>query len=526
MASQPNFLLFITDQLRADHLGGYGNRMVRTPHLDRLAANSWLAERCYVASPVCMPNRATLMTGRWPSAHGVRHNGIPLSLRARTFVDQLREANYRTALVGKGHLQNMTGKAAVWPPQGQARVPEAWSDEAGRYDQEWGPAWRASPEHDMALPYYGFDDVVLAIDHGDAVGGHYQRWLEREHPDVAAMAGQAHAIPTPNYELAAAGQAWRTRVPEACHPTAYVADQTMRLLDTYAQADQPFFLQCSFPDPHHPFTPPGHYWDMYSPDDVALPASFDITGCELPPHLAWAHRMRDDGKAVKHTPALFACSEREAREAIALNYGAITFIDDMIGKVLAHLAERGLADNTVVIFTSDHGDYMGDHQLLWKGPMHYQSIIQVPFLWYDPQGASHGSRNRALCSTADIAPTVLARAGVPLFNGIQGESILPLIAGDNASWRDALLIEEEAQRLLFGFSSRPKVRTIQTDRFRLSLYDGQSWGELYDLAEDPHETRNVWSDPGYVRQKAEVMEQLARTTLTLSETSPYPAALA
>lgn len=524
MASKPNFLLFITDQQRADHIGAYGNRVVRTPHIDALAARSWLAERCYVASPVCMPNRATLLTGRWPSGHGVRHNGIPLSLRARTFLDQSRDAGYRTGLVGKGHLQNMTGKAAVWPPQ-QRLSAEAWCDEPGRYDQEWGPAWRGSKEHDVTHPYYGFDDVVLAIDHGDTVGGHYQRWLEREHPDVAAVAGRAHAIPTPDYALAAAGQAWRTRVPEACHPTAYIADQAMHQLDTYAEGGQPFFLQCSFPDPHHPFTPPGRYWDMYAPDEVVLPATFDVAGRELPPHLAWIHRMRDAGRAVKHTPALFACTEREAREAIALNYGSISFIDDMIGRVLAHLAERGLADNTVVIFTSDHGDYMGDHQLLWKGPIHYQSLIRVPFIWSDPQAHAIAHRHNALCSTADIAPTVLAHAGVPMFNGIQGASMLPLINGQSA-WRDGLLIEEEAQRLLFDFPSRPRVRTLQTNRFRMSVYDGVAWGELYDLFEDPYETRNLWLDSAYTRHKSDAMEQLMRTMLASSETSPYPSALA
>ncbi|SAL72665.1 sulfatase [Caballeronia udeis] len=525
MTFQPNFLLFITDQQRADHLGAYGNRTVRTPQLDALAARGWLAERCYVASPVCMPNRASLLTGRWPSVHGVRHNGIPLSLRTRTFLDSLRGAGYRTALVGKGHLQNMTGKAALFPEPGKVRLPEALCAPTGRYDQEWGPAWSASEQHDVTRPYYGFDDVVLAIDHGDTAGGHYRRWLESEHPQVAAVAGQRFAIPAPGYALAEAGQAWRTRVPENCHPTAYIADQTMRMLDTHAGGKQPFFLQCSFPDPHHPFTPPGRYWDKYAPEDMTLPESFNVAGRELPPHLAWLHRMRDEGKAVKHTPALFACTEREAREAIALNYGSISFIDDMIGRVLAHLQARGLADSTIVIFTSDHGDFMGEHQLLWKGPLHYQSLTRVPFMWSDPQAPAMAGRHSKLCSTADIAPTILTRAGVPLFNGIQGTSMLPLMEGETA-WRDAVVIEEEAQRLLFGFASRPRVRTLQTERFRMSLYDGQPWGELYDLAEDPHETRNVWFDAAYARQRSDGMEQLTRAMLALSETSPYPSAIA
>jgi len=177
---QPNFLLFITDQQRADHLGSYGNPIVHTPELDALARRGWSADRFYVASPICMPNRATLMTGRMPSVHGVRHNGIPLSQRATTFVDRLRLAGYATALIGKGHLQNMTGKGPVWPPAGSdPSQGEAWTAEPGNYDQEWGPLWRNDPTHDLQTPFYGFQRVDLAVDHGDQVWGHYERWLAR-----------------------------------------------------------------------------------------------------------------------------------------------------------------------------------------------------------------------------------------------------------------------------------------------------------------------------------------------------------
>jgi arylsulfatase A-like enzyme len=133
---QPNFLLFITDQQRADHVCSYGNAMLRTPALDALAAQGWSADRFYVGSPICMPNRATMMTGRMPSVHGVRHNGIPLSQRATTFVERLRGAGYATALIGKSHLQNMTGKGPLWPPPpSSGSIPshgEAWAAEPGR----------------------------------------------------------------------------------------------------------------------------------------------------------------------------------------------------------------------------------------------------------------------------------------------------------------------------------------------------------------------------------------------------------
>src|SRR5882672_9677099 len=167
MTDRPNVLFFITDQLRADHLGCYGNRTIRTPAIDQLAARGVAFDRFYVASPVCQPNRATLMTGRMPSLHGVRHNGISLSLNATTFVDLLRASGWKTALIGKSHLQNMTGTPTVVPATaplpGYGAPPcgldEAQKDEhdADAYEQENGIAWDRNPERKFRLPYYGFD---------------------------------------------------------------------------------------------------------------------------------------------------------------------------------------------------------------------------------------------------------------------------------------------------------------------------------------------------------------------------------
>src|SRR5579871_990248 len=188
--ARPNFLLFIADQLRADHLGCYGNRMVKTPHIDEIAASGWVSDAFHVASPICMPNRATLMTGRMPSVHGVRHNGIPLALDATTFVELLRRAGYRTGLIGKSHLQNMTGNAPAWPPNPADRLAlEARMPDGRRYDQEWGPSWAADPTYDLALPFYGFAAVDLTINHGDDLQGHYRRWLRANHPDAEKLLG-------------------------------------------------------------------------------------------------------------------------------------------------------------------------------------------------------------------------------------------------------------------------------------------------------------------------------------------------
>lgn len=522
-----NFLLFITDQHRADHLGAYGNPVVATPQLDRLAAQGWRAENMHVATPICMPNRASLMTGRYPSTHGARHNGIALSLRSRTFVDRLRQEGWRTGVVGKLHLQNMTDIAPSWPVRAEDRLPleAVETDASGRYDQEKRRLWLERDDYDLSYPYYGFEQADVVDDHSDQPHGHYRYWLRRHHPEVEALIGPAAAIPAPDYVLAQIGQAWRTRVPEALYPSAYIADRSIEKLREYAQGDAPFFLQCSFPDPHHPFTPPGRYWDMYRPQDMALPASFDNPH-PAPPHVAWLRAQRDGGRAVKHTPAIFACDARETREALALNYGSISNIDHQIGRVLAELQASGLADNTVVIFTSDHGDYLGDHQLMLKGPIHYRGLTRVPFIWRDPAGRRGGQASDALLSTIDIAPTILARAGVQPYNGIQGQDMGRLMAGDDSGRREALLIEEEGQRVILGFDRRIRCRTLLSEGCRLTLYDGAAWGELYDLRQDPHELRNLWDDPGSVALRARLTQALAYAMLHHVDTSPYPTALA
>lgn len=519
---RPNFIFIITDQQRADHLGCYGNRTVRTPHIDALAARGVRAEQCYVATPICMPNRAAFMTGRMPSVNGVRHNGIELSLDETTVVDGLREAGWRTALVGKSHLQCINDRPAQVPPDREDRLArEARRRPAGAWNQELETRWETDPNHELCLPYYGFERVYLSIMHGDGQTGHWRRWLRQQTEDADKLIGPENATPTPKIELFRCRQAWRTRVPEELYPNTWITDRTIDLIRDYARSSAPFFIQCSFPDPHHPFTPPGKYWSMYSPDDVDLPVSYHTKHLNVPPHLAWCWEMRDTGKAVKHTQALFACSEREAREAIALNYGTITQIDDGVGRIVAEVEKLGLAQNTVIVFTADHGDFMGDHQLLLKGPLHYRGLIRVPMIWACPAGRKGGTTD-ALMSTIDLAPTILERAGVPPWNGIQGQSLLPLFFGEKKAPRDSLLIEEEGQRCYLGFSHRAKARTLLTHAHRLSIYAGAGWGELYDLANDPHECINLWADPAAQKLKGELLGQLAHRMLDYAETSPYP----
>jgi arylsulfatase A-like enzyme len=527
MADRPNVLFFITDQLRADHLGCYGNRIIRTPTIDSLAARGAVFDRFYVASPVCQPNRATLMTGRMPSLHGVRYNGISLSLAANTFVDLFRAAGWRTALIGKSHLQNMTGMPTVVEkpklPDGY-QPPPAGFDEAEKddfageaYEQENGRAWDKNPMRSFRLPYYGFDHVELCSGHAVEVHGTYTRWLRERRPDADALRGPDKALPS-SYVLP---QAWRTSLPEELYPTSYVIDRTIAYLDQQATRGEPFFLQCSFPDPHHPFTPPGRYWDLYKPQDMELPPSFRIGNRKLPPHAAALHTARDDGTRNGNSPAAFAVNEQETREAIALTFGMIAMIDDGMAQILKRLDELGLADNTVIVFTSDHGDLMGDHQLMLKGAYAYQGLIRVPFIWVEP-GGQPPRRTGALYSTLDLAATFLDRARLAPYNGIQGKSLLPTLNGDDSAGHDGVLIEYGSQRPVPALPPEFTMRTLVDDRWRISVYRNVPWGELYDLAADPHELHNLWDEPASTGIRRELTERLVQKMMEMAERSPRP----
>jgi arylsulfatase A-like enzyme len=533
MNKRPNFIVFVTDQQPAGLLGCEGHRLARTPALDALAAQGCLFDAFHVATPLCQPNRASLMTSRLPSLHGVQMNGRELSHGERTFVELLRAAGWRTALVGKAHLQNITTTPPAWPaPDEPRRALAARRQAPGVHGQELWQRWEDDPGHELERPYYGFDEVALTIGHADEQHGHWRRWLRAQAPDAERLIGPAAALPAPGFELTAHRQAWRTALPEELHPTRWVAERCCDLLERWAgeraragsDAAQapPFFLQCSFPDPHHPYTPPGRWWDLVSPDDVPLPASFHAPLHDPPAAVRALREAAAQGAARKSGHGVFACTEREAREAIALNLGSLGFIDDAVARVHATLRRLGLDDDTVIAFTSDHGDMLGDRGLMLKGGLHYRALTRVPFFWRDTKDRRRPGRSAALAQTLDIGATVLERAGVEPAHGMQGVSLLGLTEGRAPAVRQHLLIEEEGQRRDFGWNQRVRMRTLLTPRHRLTLWAGQDAGELVDLLDDPLELRNLWADPACQGVRAQLTEALARAMIEAAETSPYP----
>lgn len=532
-ARRPNFLLIMTDQQRWDHVGYQGHPLLRTPNIDRLAAQgSWLTN-FFVASPTCMSNRASLMTGRMPALNGVRYNGVPLDYDFVTFVDLLAAAGYRSALIGKSHLQGMQATPSMVPRRaaepGQVAPPEALS-EARRshprmadYTVEVREKWLAEPGRAACVPpsYYGFQTVELCAGHGDDVTGHYEQWLRERDPSLAALRGAQHAV-----ERGVSGhpQVYKPALPEELYPTRFVAERTVGWLERHAReaGRAPFFMQCSFPDPHHPFTPPGRYWNMYSSDEVELPRSFgDPARSAVPPmRLLWEEF--EGGRSSKRWTFPFVADESQAREMIAKTFGQIAMIDDAIGEVVGALERLGLREDTVICFMSDHGDYLGDHGLMLKGPMHYQSLIKIPCVWSDPDPAYRRGGVDALASTLDLPRTILSRAGLAPFNGMQGHSLLPLLSGERRSVRSSVLVEQTTQYAYLGFDDVVLVHSLFDGRWRLSAWQGCPWGELYDLQDDPEERHNLWDAPAAAGQKSRLLLELIHALQSHADVSPYP----
>lgn len=520
MTERPNFLLFVTDQHRADYLGCYGHPILRTPNIDGIAARGVAFDRFYVASPVCMPNRASLMTCRMPSSHGVTMNGVPLSHQNVTFVELLKAAGYRTGLIGKSHLQTFTGAPpSMTVPSAREGYFRADGDlaEAVRHDlnaptyKYEEPDFWSGPQPRVPTPFYGFDHVELVTGHGDHVGGDYAAWLLERRPDAGHLLGAANQLPH-DYSCP---QAVRTALPPELYSTTYIAERAAAFIEAQKDEDQPFFLMVSWPDPHHPFNPPGKYWGMYDPDDFPVPEAFTRNDWTPPPHVAGVLNMRDEGKANLRGMNAVGCSPREAQEAQALTCGMISMIDDAVGTVQDALQASGRAGETVEIFTTDHGDHLGDHRLLFKGAEQYEQITRVPFLWADPEGDG-AARSDRIGQTHDIGTTILERARIEPACGMQGRNLFA------QAGRPAAFIQYAHQKEMDQLGVPPNIHSIRDRRFRLSVLQDMEWGELYDLSADPGELRNLWDDPAHAPDKVRLLEMLVRAELAHVDRSPMP----
>ncbi|WP_293445341.1 sulfatase-like hydrolase/transferase [Planktotalea sp.] len=527
MTERPSYILFITDQQRYDHLGCNGHPVLRTPNIDAMAAEGVSHDRFYVASPVCMPNRASLMTCRMPSSHGTRSLGIPLSHDNVTFVELLSAAGYDTCLIGKSHLQNVSDwDIQIEPPEHREDFAAPPDDLAiavrcdldnETYQYERQEFWD-KPDPKVPLPFYGFNEYTSVMRHGFNTGGDHLEWVKKNAPDALAKRGRniqlAHDYTVP--------QAIRTKVPEEHYSTSFIADRAAEWLEARKDNPKPFLLVVSFPDPHHPFTPPGKYWDMYKPEDMVVPAAYVGDDWDPPEYVKIAERDRANDPSLGQMAGYsLAVSKQEAQEARALTCGMITMIDDAVGRVRNAAFESGVADNTVQIYTSDHGDHLGEHRLLFKGAEQYDSLTHVPFIWADPK-ADSGTRTDDLAQTHDIGTTILEHAKVERSLGMQGV-VLPVVGG---AGRNAAHIQYETQRTQEAFGPRPRVHSIVQGNWRLSIYLGKCQNELFDLANDPGEMVNLWDNAENQDVKARLLEGLAELEIAAADRVPLPTAQA
>jgi arylsulfatase A-like enzyme len=495
---RPNFLVVMTDQMRADHLSCAGNPVIQTPNLDRLASEGVHATRAYVNCPLCMPGRASLFTGLTPRGHRVRTNGIPLDPSIPTMPGALAEAGYRTASIGKVHL-SCYGLHPNQPEQEctAALFPEAY------------PHWVDGRIKGMPVPYFGLDHVEITINHGSHVHGDYAVWLQRKHPDQWKRLQEEEVEPSP----LGAETCGTFVLDQRFHHTAYVADRTIEYLRN-RDRESPFFLISSFPDPHHPYHAPEPWDRMYTPEDVVPPVGSEKDLDRLAPFYRETYDKDIQLSGRNHSTKM---PEDQRREILAYTYGMVSQVDHHVGRVMAALEEAGCAEDTVVVFCSDHGDLMGDHGLVNKGPFHFEGLLRIPMIWRCPN--RFPSRQTAsLTSLLDVPATILDLAGVPIPTGPDsdeapmqppawpGRSLVPLLAGETDSVQDSVVVENDEDYL--GL----RLRTLVTSTHKITTYTGhrgpEAFGELYDLTADSNEERNLWDEPGQRPLRSELVERL------------------
>ncbi|PVH27588.1 sulfatase [Pararhodobacter oceanensis] len=479
--TRPNFLIISADQHRGDCLGVEG-RKVRTPNLDRLARDGTRFTAAICPSPVCQPARASILTGQLCRTHGVHDNGIDLDADTGDmgFAGTLARAGYDTGFFGKAHFSSYDARDPTGRP------------ESVLSSVDFGPEWTG--------PYMGFGHVELMLsgptNHPPLAppqGLHYEHFFYAD----GHGAEKTRLYHEGRGDTKNAAQTWHSQLPTNWHYTPWTADRAMDWLRQARDTDRPFCAWVSFVDPHHPFDCPEPWSRLHDPAEVDLPAHRTRDLDKRP----WWHRA-----AIENSPKGDAAevavrsnysriepqTDDQLREIIANTYGQIAFIDEQVGRILTLLDEAGLAENTIVIYTSDHGDWLGDHGHILKGPMPYEGLLRVPFLAKGP-GVRAGAVVGEPVSTLDIAATLYDYAGVTPGLPQHGQSLRPQFESDAA--RDFAMMEWELLPNRVGVAL--SLRTVRTKDAKLTVELRSGAGEMYDLAADPHEMTNLFDHPDH-----------------------------
>lgn len=484
MDTQPNILLITSDQHRGDAFGFEG-AAVHTPHLDLLASQGTRFAACITPNVVCQPARASILTGLLPLTHGVHDNGIELdeAVASAGFAGSLARAGYSTHFIGKAHFSTYHTHEPTSRPenvQGSAR---------------YGDDWRG--------PYMGFDDVqLMLIGHNYWLpqrrphGMHYERWYHRDGlGDFKDAMYRAGARP-----VSAAAQTHASRLPVAWHNSTWVGDRAIEMLREHSRQraggqGKPFCAWVSFPDPHHPFDAPLPWSLLHEPAAVQLPMHRQRDFERRP----WWHRAAMEslpgspgemGRVRREYSRMEQPSDSQLREIIANYYGMISLLDHNVGRIITVLDELDLSRDTVVVFTSDHGEWLGDHGLMLKGPMFYEGLLRVGLLVRGP-GAMPGKVVRDPVSTVDLAATFADFAGVSNPSALHSQSLRPLLDGN--AGREFARSEWKLGPARCGVSL--DLRLVRTKDAKLTLELSSGAGEMYLLDGDPHEMNNRFDDP-------------------------------
>ncbi len=482
MSEEKRNILFITTDQQHWSAMGYLNPEVKTPNLDRLVKRGTTFHRAYTVNPTCTPTRASWITGLYPSQHGAYSLGTKLPETVPTVGDALHEHGYQTALVGKAHFQ---------PLKGTAEYPSLESYPI-LHDLDY---WRR-----FHGPFYGFHHVELARNHTDEahVGQHYALWMEEKgHKDW-----RRHF--QPDHDRLKPGEAWD--IPEEIHYNTWIAERTNALMEQYRKDNHPFFLWASFFDPHPQYMVPEPYAGMYDPANVTVPSHREGEFDDKPPYFKLAQEkqpdfapfLEEDGSWIHGGHSHLRSREAKAKN-IATMYGMMTMLDRYVGKILDQLDALGLTESTLVCFTSDHGDFLGQHGLVAKAIHHYEDLLRVPLVVSMPGTIPRDRASDSLQSTLDLPQTFLSMAGLPVPRNMAGVDEKAVWTGREESIRDHVMVENQHQPTTMN------MRTFINHRYKMTVHYNHDYGELYDLEDDPGEYENLWGREAHQALKRDLL---------------------
>ena len=480
-------ILFITSDQQHYLAMGYRNPEVRTPNLDRLVEQGTTFHRAYTVNPTCTPTRASWLTGTYPSQHGAYSLGTRLMEDRRTVGEHFQAGGFRTALVGKAHFQPLLETDEFPSLESYPRL----------HDLDF---WR-----EFTGPFYGFERAELARNHTDEshVGQHYAIWMEEKgltdwrdyfRPNAISQTVAGDPLTESPHTSPAPGEPWE--LPVEYHYNKWITERTNALMEEYARAAQPFFLWASFFDPHPAYMVPEPYASMYDPNTVTVPEHREGEFDDKPPyfrkaleeHPDFSDYLEEGGNAIHGAGSHRRSRERKAKN-IATMYGMMTMLDDAIGRILDKVDELGIAGETLVCFTTDHGDFLGQHGLTAKAIHHYEDLIRVPLVVRQPGVVPRGVVSDSLQSTVDLPQTFLAMAGLPVPREMTGVDESPVWRGEVETLRRHVVVENQHQPTTMN------MRSLVTPQHKLTVHYDREYGELYDLVADPGEYVNLWDRP-------------------------------